>query len=54
MRARGVTDRHLKAAIGHVRAGLKALSATRIGDVDLSAVSRWLNEAKADGLRLAP
>lgn len=49
MEARGGTDRHVVVTVKYLRDGIAAMGAKRLGDLDLAAASRWLEEARAQG-----
>ena len=50
MEARGVTARHVRETLAYLQSGIAAISAKRVGDLDLPGASRWLEESRASGL----
>ena len=50
MDARGGTNRHTERTLKYLRDGVAATGAKRVGDLDVAAASRWLEEARATGL----
>lgn len=50
LKARGATEVHVARVLFYLRAGLAAMGAERIGDLDLATASRWLSEVRAQGL----